>query len=251
MKIVSFLNWFCHLLRIFLSLFSDLGFASVVKGSPDPNKVQEGRKTLKNGVQKGHHFHKNSQFFVMFFSLVFGGVLGSVFLRFGSRNGPNGGYLGALFQLCCSKAGKLKFVYTKHYFCEFWGARSGRLAQLFPTSFLGWVLRRDFTIFWEIEGPAVAPKTTFGGHFRYKFYVDFWWIFKGTPNPESGKGGWWLGGFWGPNKLITDHWRQTSNQKPHERWMLINKRKPKPQTDSWNVAEDKLVSDLRSLMAPL
>ena len=44
----------------------------------------------------------------MFFSLVFGGVLGSVFLRFGRRNVPNGGYLGTLFQLCCSKAGKLK-----------------------------------------------------------------------------------------------------------------------------------------------
>ena len=93
---------------VFLSLFSDLGFASVVKGSPDPNKVQEGRKTLKNGVQKGHHFHKNSQFFVMFFSLVFGGVLGSVFLRFGGRNVQNGGYLDTLFQVCCSKAGKLK-----------------------------------------------------------------------------------------------------------------------------------------------
>ena len=57
---------------VFLSLFSDLGFASVVKGSPDPSKVQEDRKTLKNGPQKGHHFHKNSEFFVMLFSLVFG-----------------------------------------------------------------------------------------------------------------------------------------------------------------------------------
>ena len=93
---------------VFLSLFSDLGFASVVKGGPGPNKVQEDRKTLKNGPQKGHHFHKNSEFFVMFFSLVFGGVLGSVFLRFGGRSVPNGGYLGTLFQLCCSKAGKLK-----------------------------------------------------------------------------------------------------------------------------------------------
>ena len=46
--------------------------------------------------------------FVLFFSLVFGGVLGSVFLRFGRRNVPNGGYLGTLSELCCSKAGKLK-----------------------------------------------------------------------------------------------------------------------------------------------
>ena len=50
---------FCHLLGVFLSLFSDLGFASVVNGSPDPNKLQEDRKILKNGPQKGHNFHKN------------------------------------------------------------------------------------------------------------------------------------------------------------------------------------------------
>ena len=80
----------------------------MVKGGPGPNKVQEDRKTLKNGPQKGHNFHENSELFVMFFSLVFGGVLGSVFLRFGGRNVANEGYLGTLFQLCCSKAGKLK-----------------------------------------------------------------------------------------------------------------------------------------------
>ena len=85
MKNVLFFTCFCHLLGVFLLLFSDLGFASVVKGGPGPNKVQEDRKTLENGPQKGYHFHKNSTFFVMLLSLVFGGVLGSVFLRFGRR----------------------------------------------------------------------------------------------------------------------------------------------------------------------
>ena len=108
MKKVSFLRSFCHLLGVFLSLFSDLGFASVVKGGPGPNKVQKDRKTVKKGAHKEYHFHNNSEFFVMFFSLIFGGVLGSVFLRFGCRSVPNGGYLATLFQLCCSKAGKLE-----------------------------------------------------------------------------------------------------------------------------------------------
>ena len=108
MKNVSFLRSFCHLLVVFFLLFSDLCFASLVKGGPGPNKVQKDRKTIKKGTQKRPNFHKNSEFFVMFYSLVFGGVLGRVFLRFGGRNAPNGGYLGTLFQVCCSKAGKLK-----------------------------------------------------------------------------------------------------------------------------------------------
>ena len=102
-------------------------------------------------------------------------------------------------------------------FLEFWEAGSEHLGQLFPTSFLGWILSRDFVIFQQIEGPAVGPKTTFCEHFGVIFYVDFWWI------------------SWGTKKLITDHWRQTSKQQPHGRWMLIikRKRKPKPQTDTW------------------
>ena len=232
---MSFLSWFCHLLGVFLSLFSDLGFASVVKGSPDPNKVQEDRKTLKNWPQKGHHFHKNSKLFVMFFSLVFGGVLGSVFLRFGGRSVPNGGYLGTLFQLCCSKAGKLKTSVSctpNTTFPAFEGLGQDVLRNFFQHLFWDGFWDVVLQFFSEIEGPAVAPKTTFGGHFRYKFYVDFWWISGGTPNSTSGKGGGWFTQFWGTNKLITDHWRQTSKQKLHERWMLIIKRKPQPQTGS-------------------
>ena len=39
----------------------------MVKGGPGPNKVQEDRKALKNGTQSGPHFHKNSEFFIVFF----------------------------------------------------------------------------------------------------------------------------------------------------------------------------------------
>ena len=53
--------------------------------------------------------------------------------------------------------------------------------------------------------------------------MNFQWITK----IGAGQGEKVIRGFWGPNKLITDHWKQTSNQKPHERWMLINKSKPK------------------------
>ena len=71
------------------------------------------------------------------------------------------------------KAENYGFAYTKHYFSEFRGAGTRRFWQLFSSFFLKRVWRRDFTIFGEIEGPAVAPKTTFGEHFRYTFYVAF------------------------------------------------------------------------------
>ena len=165
---MSFLSWFCcHLLGVFLSLFSDLGFASVVKAGPGPNKVQECRKTLKNGPQKEHHSHKNSEFFVMLFSLVFGGVSGSIFLRFGGRSVPNGGYLGNFSSYVAAKLESWKLVFrVHHYFSEFWGAGLGHLGQLFPTSFLGWVLRHGFTIFLRNWGSSRSSKD------------DFWWTFQ-------------------------------------------------------------------------
>ena len=41
----------CNFGGAILSLFSDLGFASVVKGGPDPKKVRKDRKTLENGAR--------------------------------------------------------------------------------------------------------------------------------------------------------------------------------------------------------
>ena len=40
-------NWICHFVVIILSLFSDLGFASVVKGGSDPNEVRADKKHQK------------------------------------------------------------------------------------------------------------------------------------------------------------------------------------------------------------
>ena len=37
----------------------------------------------------------------------------------------------------------------------------------------------------------------FCDYFEIIFYVDFWWILGGTPNPTSGKGWGWFGRFWG------------------------------------------------------
>ncbi len=78
-----------------MSLFSDLGFASVVKGGPGPNKAQEDRQTLKNGPRKGHHFRKNSVFFVMFFRCVLEGSCEVFFCALGaevSQMGATWGY---------------------------------------------------------------------------------------------------------------------------------------------------------------
>ena len=84
---------------LFVTFFgSGLRFGG--EGKP---RSEQSAKTLKNEPQKGHHFQKNSEFFVMFFSLVLGRVLGSVFLRFGGRSVPNGDYLGTLFQHVAAK----------------------------------------------------------------------------------------------------------------------------------------------------
>ena len=57
-------------------------------------------------------------------------------------------------------------VYTKHNFLEIWGAGLGRVGQFFSRYFLRWVWGGDFTIFWEIEGPAGSSKDV------------FWWAFQ-------------------------------------------------------------------------
>ena len=56
--------------------------------------------------------------------------------------------------------------------------------------------------FENFQGPAVPPKTTFGEHFKYTFYVVFLWILNGKPDLKSGKGWGRLRGFWGPKPLI-------------------------------------------------
>ena len=149
MKNVSFLRSCCHLLGVFFLLFSDLCFASLVKGGPGPNKVQKDRKTIKKGTQKGPHFHKNSEIFALCFPLIFGGVLGNVFSRFGGRSVPNGSHLRVLFQPCCGKAGKLKTRVScrpNTTFPSFEGLGQEVLGNLFSRSFLRRVLRRDLTI---------------------------------------------------------------------------------------------------------
>ena len=75
-----------------------------------------------------------------------------------------------------------------------------------------------FTIFWEFEGPAVAPKTTFGEHFRYTFCVDFLCILKGKPNLKPGKGRRRLGGSWGPKPFI--YWPLKADIQSEASWKM-------------------------------
>ena len=136
------------------------------------------------------------------------------------------------------KAENYGFVYTKHYFSEFWGAGLRRFGQLFSSFFLRRVWRRYFTIFWEFEGPAVPPKTTFGEHFRYTFYVDFLWIFNGKPDLKQGKGCRRLAESGTLKHWFTDHWKLTSDQKPHK----DKQKKTERKTDSWNTKQ-KLIAE--------
>ena len=56
MKNVSFSTSICHLLGVFFPFFSDLGFASMVKGGPGPNKVEKERKPYKTETKKDTTF---------------------------------------------------------------------------------------------------------------------------------------------------------------------------------------------------
>ena len=49
------------------------------EGSQRVPKVKKNRKTVKVGIPKGDNFHKNCLCFAIVFSLIFGGVLRSVF----------------------------------------------------------------------------------------------------------------------------------------------------------------------------
>ena len=116
----------------------------------------------------------------MCFIVDFWRSLGTFFSRFGSRSVPNGSYLGTFFQTYCSKGGKPSgFMYTTHYFLEIWGAGFGRVGQFFSRKFIRWVWRSDFTIFWEIEGPAGSSKDVFWWAFQvqmlHRFLMNFQW----------------------------------------------------------------------------
>ena len=124
---------------------------------------------------------------------------GVFFLWFGGQSAPHRDYFGTLLQLYYTNVGKLKTSVSPRpniTFSSF--ERLGRniLGNFFQHLFWDgfWVVISLF--FWQIEGPTVAPKTTFCEYFRVIFYLDFWGISGGTPNPTSGKGGMWFRRFW-------------------------------------------------------
>ena len=188
-----FLEWFwsafCQLFLTFwglggqfFTLFWDLGLTSVMKWGPGPNKVEKGTKTFKKGDQKGEPFHKNSMFFVMCFVVDFWRSLAKCFFAFWWPKCPKWELLVDTFPDMSKQRWKTEnsgFVYTKHYFLEFWGAGFWRVGQLFSRSFLRWVWRHDFTIFWEIEGPAGSSKDVFWWAFQvqilHRCLMNFWW----------------------------------------------------------------------------
>ena len=154
----------------------------MVKWGPGPNKVKKETKTVKKGVQKGAPFHKNSMFFVMCFFVDFWRSLGKCFFAFWWPKCPKWELLGDTFPDMLQQRWKTEnsgFVYTKHYFLEIWGAGLGRVGQFFSRSFLRWVWRGDFTIFWEIEGPAGSSKDVFWWAFQvqvlHRFLMNFQW----------------------------------------------------------------------------
>ncbi len=192
MKNVSCISLFYHFVGVCFSTFFRI-WASLRwwREAQIRTKCKKIEKHPKIDPKKDTIFIRIRSFSWCFCSLVFGGVLGSVFLRFGRRNVPNGGYLGTLFQLCCSKAGKLKTSVSfppNTTFPGFEGLGQDVLRNFFQHLFWDGFWDVVLPFFREIEGPAVAPKTTFGEHFRYTFHVDFLWIFNGKPDSEPARG---------------------------------------------------------------
>ena len=116
-------------------------------------------------------FYKNLSFSLCFFFVGFWMSLGECFfLRFGRQSVSNSAYFGTLLQLYYSKDGKLKTSVSLRpntTFSSFEGPGRNILGNFFQhfVWYGFWVMILRF--FWEIGGPAGAPKTT------------FWWVFWG------------------------------------------------------------------------
>ncbi len=67
------------------------------------------------------------------------------------------------------------FVYTKHYFLEICGAGLGHamLGSFFSRYFVRWFGEVILRFFEKLRVQPVAPRTSFGEHFMYKFCIDF------------------------------------------------------------------------------
>ena len=180
------------------------------------------------------HFFCN----VMLFYWFWEESRGLFFLRFGGQSGSNRDYFGTLLQLYYTKVGKLKTsvsLLPNTTFSSFEGLGRNILGNFSQYFFWYgfWVMILRF--FSEIGGPAGAPKTTclWILIFMVLFYVDFY-EFQGVPRiPHASKVGGDLHGPGAPNYQFIDIWKQTVKQQLYGRWIPINKRQPKPLTDTW------------------
>ena len=149
----------------------------------------------------------------MFFSLIFGGVLGSVFLRFGGRSVPNGGYLGTLFQPCCSKAGKLETRVSctpNTTFQSFEGLGQDVLGNFFQHLFWDgfWDVISDFLRNW---GSSRSSKDDFWWAFQGHILRWFFMYFQGVPQiPRRAR----VGGDYGVSGALNNRLLTTEGRHP-------------------------------------
>ena len=137
--------------------------------------------TLKKGCQKWIPFSINIWVVRCVFCCWFlDESRGVFFLRFGDQSAPNRDYFGTLLQLYSTKVGKLKISVSPRpstTFSSFDRLGLNILGNFFQHFFWYgfWVMILRF--FWEIGGPAGAPKTTFwlvfGGHILRWFLMNF------------------------------------------------------------------------------
>ena len=141
----------------FLGIWAWLRWWSEARVRTKRKKVQKQKKKMDT---------KKESFFVR---------IRNVFWRFGGRSVSYESYLGTLFQTCCSKGGKTVFSSTPNIiFQRFEGLVWDVLGSLFQDLFWDGFGEMILRFFEKLKVQPVAPKTSFGEHFRYKCCIGFY-----------------------------------------------------------------------------
>ena len=131
-------------------------------------------------------FNEHLSFSLCFFCCFLDGSRGVFFLRFGGQSAPNRDYFGTLLQLYYTKVGKLKTSvspWPNTTFSSFEGLGRNILGSFFQHFFWYGLWVMILQSFWEIGGPAGAPKNIFW--WLCWGYILRWFLINFRGYPES------------------------------------------------------------------
>ena len=185
--------------------------------TPNPKKMwKDTKSTRKWWPERNPVFNKNLRFSLCFFCWFWDESRWVFFLRFGGQSAPNRDYFGTLLQLYYTKVGKLKTSvspWPNTTFSSFEGLGRNILGDFFQFFFWYGFRVMILRFFWEIGGPAGAPKTTFSWLFWGHILDWFSMNFRGHPESHVRQRGeviWTVLGHLS-NRLLTSESRHSSS----------------------------------------